>query len=100
MKSYIAITFIISGLVIFGTPAQGESQNIFEPKKMSSEPIVTFVLSCKNSIMEKQKIYTELFAIMYCSCSADAHRSGRVPDEPEIARICAENTRSRITNKK
>lgn len=83
-------------------PVRGfaDSKNQANRGKLSSEAIVTFVLSCEDKAKKNAVYLSQLLILIYCSCVADFYReTGKNPDMKTLT-YCADYAKKRIERRK
>ncbi|WNG48554.1 hypothetical protein F0U60_33875 [Archangium minus] len=86
---------VLIAVLCLSLTASADTPNLFEPKELSSEEVLTFVLSCSEKVKKSNPSLQDDNRLRYCTCAADALRlrhKQKGKDEaptPEDLRRCA-----------
>lgn len=69
MSRHVLIVVLCLSLTAFA-----DTPNRFEPQELSSEAVVTFVLTCSEKVKKSDASIGEVQRLSFCSCAADALR--------------------------
>ena len=77
-----------------------DSKNQANRSKLSSEAIVTAVLSCEDKAKKKAAYIDQLLILIYCSCVADFYRETRKIPDMKTLRYCSDYAKKRMEQRK
>jgi hypothetical protein len=96
MSRHVLIAVLFLSLTAFA-----DTPNRFEPQELSSEAVVTFVLTCSEKVKKSDASIGEVRRLSFCSCAADALRlrhkqkgKDKAPRAEDLQRCANELTRS------
>ncbi|MCY1077140.1 hypothetical protein [Archangium lansingense] len=96
MSRHVLIAVLCLSLTAFA-----DTPNLFEPKELSSEAVLTFVMSCSEKVKQADSGIPEAQRLSFCSCAADALRlrhkqkgKDKAPSAEDLQRCANALTRS------
>lgn len=89
---------VLIAVLCLSLTASAGTPNLFEPRELSSEDVVTFVVTCSDKVKKSNPSLNEDNRLRYCTCAADALRlrhkqkgKDETPSPEELQRCAKES---------